>query len=694
MRDSMPVILIGLVVMFVVMIVFEWGMDYLGLRSRRIEVLGKVNGTTISYQEFNERVKRAIEQQKKQNKDIELDDSQTEQIRQQEWDRMVQDILLEQEIKRLGIEVTDQEIRDWVIEYPETLPENIKRIFSDSTGNLNRAYLQQAINAQTPEVKNFWLQVEAMLRQQRKIEKLSSIINSTVRVSEEEILQRFQDQQIQATANYVFFDPSRYIKDEDVQITDNDLKGYYNQHQEDFKKPATRKLKYIFLSDAPSKQDTVDVLNTMNQILVTARKDVDFKSLIDMHSETKYTDAFFKHGELGPVKEKAIDTAKVGDIVGPIKDYDGYHLIKVLERREGKDEFVKASHILIQGANKDSIKALAQEIFQRAKKGEDFAQLAKTYSKDPGSAQHGGELGWFGKGRMIKPFEEACFKAKVGEIVGPIETQFGFHIIKVEAKDKQETKIGDIKMSVTISGQTRDALQKSAQDFMYLAREGSFENEAKLSNFQVRETPPFTRGSVIPGIGLNPAIAAFAFEGSLGDISEVFRIQGGYVVCMISEVKKEGVSPFDEVKEGIKAKVMREKKMEKLRTYCENIRSKIKNGDSLGVVTTFDPTLTVQSTGPFPASGIPSGVGRDYTFIGTVFALKLGEISQPVAGARGYYLIQLLNKTPFDTTAYKTQWQTLRDQLLQDKRNTFITNWMTRLKENAEIVDNRDKFFR
>lgn len=694
MRDSMPVILIGLVVMFVVMIVFEWGMDYLGLKGRHMEALGKVNGVTITYQEFNDRVKRAVDQQKKQNKDIELDDNQMEQLRGQEWERMVQDILLEKEIERRGITVTDEEIRAWVVEYPETLPDNIKRIFSDSTGTLNQAYLQQAISAQTPEVKNFWLQVETMLRQQRRLEKLSSILSSTVRVSEEEILQKFQDQEIQATANYVLFDPSRFVKDEDVPITDTDLKAYYDQHQEDFKRPATRKLKYVLIRDTPSRQDTVDVLNTMNKILADARKGVDFKSLIDMHSEAKATDAFFKHGELGPVKENAIDTVSVGDIVGPLKDYDGYHLIKVLERREGKDEFVKVSHILIQGSNKDSIKALAQEVLRRARKGEDFAQLARMHSKDAGSAQQGGEVGWFGKGKTVKPFEEASFKAKTGEIVGPVETQYGFHVIKVEAKDKGEVRIGDIKMSVMISGQTRDALFKTAQDFMYLARDGSFENEAKISTLEVRETAPFTRGGVIPGIGLNPGISGFAFESSLGDISEVFKIQSGYLVCMITEVKKEGPAPFDEVKENIKVKVMHERKMEKLRTYCESLRSKIKSGDSLGVVTTLDPTLIVQSTGPFPAGGIPLGVGRDYTFIGTVFALKADEISQPVTGARGYYLIQVVNKTPFDSTAYKTQWQTLRDQLLQDRRNSFLSNWMTQLKENAAIVDNREKFFR
>jgi parvulin-like peptidyl-prolyl isomerase len=684
----MPVILIGLVILFVVMIVFEWGMDYLGLRGQRSEVLGKVDGTPISYQEFNERVRIAEDQQKKQDKASELDETQMEQMREREWERIVQDLLLEKEIKRLGIEVTDQEIRDWVIDFPETLPDNIRRIFSDSSGTLNRAYLQQAIDAQTPEVKNFWLQVESMLRQQRKLEKLSSIITSSVRVGDGEILQRFEDQEIQVTANYVLFDPSRFVKDEEAQPTESEIKQYYDKHVHEFKKPAMRKLKYILISDAPSKQDSTDVLSTMEQVLSSSKKGVDFKSLIDMYSETKSTEAFFKHGELSPVKEEALQTAKIGDIVGPIKDVDGFHLMKILETRQGKDEFVKASHILLQGTNKDSIKTLAEEIYKRAKKGEDFGQLAKTYSKDPGSANQGGQLGWFGKGRMIKAFEEAAFSGKVGEVVGPVETSYGQHIIKVEAKDKKEVRLGDIKMTVKVTGQTQDALLKGAQDFAYLAKSGNFEDEAKVSKYDVRETPPFARGAVIPGIGVNQGISRFAFEGSMGDISEVFRIQGGYVVCMLSEVKKEGPSPLDEVKETVKAKVMREKKMEKVRTYCESIRAKIKPGDSLGAVSTYDPNLGVQTTTPFTAAGIVPGVGRDYAFIGTVFVLKPGEISRPVEGSRGYYLIQLVNKTALDTTAYKSRSQALRD------RNTFITNWMTRLKENAKIVDNRDLYFR
>src|SRR5207244_2439227 len=131
-----------------------------------------------------------------------------------------------------------------------------------------------------------------------------------------------------------------------------------------------------------------------------------------------------------------------GDILDVSKEFDGFHLIKVLEFRPGKDDFLRASHILVKIENNDSAKALkqAKDLLAAARRGEDFAELARKNSQDPGSGANGGDLGWFGKGRMVKQFDEAAFKAKPGQIVGPVRSQFGYHIIKVVARDNREVR--------------------------------------------------------------------------------------------------------------------------------------------------------------------------------------------------------------------------------------------------------------
>jgi peptidyl-prolyl cis-trans isomerase D len=151
MRDKTHIILIILVLAFLATIVFEWGMNYLGLRGSTMVQFGSVNGQEINYQDFENQVQFAVEQQKKQTGE-DPDETLIGMIRDQVWDQMVTQILIQQQIKKLGITVSDQEILNWVYNSPQTLPDIIKRNFIDSTGNFNMSLYQQVLAAKTPEV--------------------------------------------------------------------------------------------------------------------------------------------------------------------------------------------------------------------------------------------------------------------------------------------------------------------------------------------------------------------------------------------------------------------------------------------------------------------------------------------------------------------------------------------------------------
>ncbi len=693
-RESMPVILIFLIVAFVLLIVLEWGMDYLGWRTRGSEYVGKINTRTVAYQEFSELVRQAADNQKAQS-NVEQDEGQMVQIRDQVWNSLVTQTLVEEQIHRLGILVTDEEIVDWV--RGANPPEFLRKQFTDSTGVFNRAAYESAL--QNPKNRDIWITIEKSLRQQRAQEKLQSVLLASVRPTESEIFQQFVDQNVKLDVEYVLFDPNKLIKDEEVQITDADVKKYYHEHSEDFKVDATRKLKYVFFRDEPSRQDSEAVLADLHDVLRRTKQGMDFLQAAGQYGAVKASDAFFKRGELSAAKEEAVFNAKVGDVLGPLRDADGFHLIKVLEEHEGKEEFRRASHILTKIEGNDSVGALkqAREVVAAAKRGQNFGELATTYSKDQGSASRGGELGWFGKGRMVKPFEEAAFKAAVGQIVGPVKTQFGYHIIKVTGKSKKEIRIADLGIPVTTSTQTRNALSQKAEDFAYLANESGFAETAGQLGFNVAETPPFSRGATIPGFGFNETLSKFAFNGKVGDMSEVITVQFGYGVFMISEVNVVGVKALDEVKQFIQPRVLREKKMERLKLLAQEIRSALQPSDSLGQgvrVSSRQAELHVQRTGPFSISGFVPGLGRDLGFIGSASALSVGEISKPVEGSRGYFILKLLSKSPVDSTAYQAQKTTMQVQLTQEKRNRFLAEWLDLLKKNADIEDNRDMFFR
>lgn len=698
MRDNMPAILIGLAILFVATIVFDWGMDITGRRSRGLNgnIVGKVNGEEITYQKFEQLLQRAVDDYKARTKQ-DPDDQVMSQLRDQVWDALVNQILVDQEARKLGIIVTDQEILDWVTNRPETLPDIIKKNFEDSTGHLNRQILQAALASNNPEVVQFWRNVQEYLKEQRLQDKLTGRLYSAVRIPPSELKMKFEQESIKANANYVLFDPNVLYTDSSANVTDSDVREYYSRHQNEFRTQPTRQLRYVVLPEVPSHADSVDVLNQINQAASLAKGGTDFLELVKEYSETPFSDTFVGRGQINPSIADKINDAKVGDVIGPFLAQDGYHLVKIIAEQKGKTEFVHAAHILIRiipGPDSTLAYRQAATVLKEARNGANFAQLARQYSQDPGSAQNGGDLGWFSRGMMVKPFEDAAFKARAGQIVGPIRTQYGLHIIKVLGKDSRELKIADIKMSVKITQQTKDDLKQRGEDFIYLAKQDGFDRAAQTMNLQPRETPPFTRGNLIPGIGTNTNLINWAFKGSLGDISDVINTSQGYAVFMLTRVTDAGVRPLDQVSAQIKAKLIRERKMQMAQNYANSLLKKLGPKDSLKMLTQIDSRLVFANTGEFNPLIFVPGIGRDFNFMAQVYKLRPGQISKPFNGLRGVYIVQVLYKTPFDSTMFAVQRLTLMQQMMQEQKSRIVNDWIQHLKETASIEDNRSKFFR
>jgi parvulin-like peptidyl-prolyl isomerase len=695
-REKSPKFIIaGAAVIFIFLIIFDWGFDISGRKGRGAtrELLGSVNGKEVNYKQYSELVRRTVENQKKQQNN-EVDAETERQIRSQVWSQMVDEQLFEQEIDRLGITVSNQEIRDIVM--GSNPPDFLVQQFKDSTGTFRRDAYQSAM--MDPQNKQAMIQVEEGIRQEQKRRKLQSLLLATTIVSESEVKQRFIDRDVTMNANYVLFDINRLITDSAVTVTDDDLQNQYESHPADFQAKAARKIKYVSFSQNASSEDSAAVEQDAKSYLDQAKSGVmDFTELAKTYSEIPVTDAFFKHGELSRQKEDAIFSARKGDIIGPVKDNDGIHLIKILDQRQGKSEYVKASHILLNPvAGPDSVKVIqkARALLAQARSGADFAKLARENSQDYGSAVQGGELGWASKDRYVKPFADAAFRTRIGDIVGPVRTQFGWHIIKVTGRDKREIKIIDLALKVRASAQTTETAFQKAQDFGYLAKDEGFEKAAENSKYQVLETPEFQKTGSIPGIGQNDAITNFAFANKLGVISEPIYVRDGVIVIKLSNIRKEGVRPLEEVKGVLKSMAIKQKKMEKIHEQVDVFYKTLTPSSDIISVAQSNPNLVAQNTGVFKPTDGPSGVGRDQKFIGIALSLKQGELSKPFEGNRGYYIIQLLSKAPFDSVKYNSERESLSAQLLQEKRNRALSDWHTALREKADIVDHRDKFFR
>ena len=211
-------------------------------------------------------------------------------------------------------------------------------------------------------------------------------------------------------------------------------------------------------------------------------------------------------------------------------------------------------------------------------------------------------------------------------------------------------------------------------------------------NYKVQETPLFAEQSgSVPAIGPNKRLVKFTFENNLNAISEPFKVQSGYVVVKIVESSAEKFRPFDELKEQLKPAVIREKKFEKLKTIADNLYKKI--GGDLNKVSSIDTNFSVKQTGSFiPQSSIPN-IGKDFRFLNLVMKTDLNKVSQPVKGARRYYLIKVTKRAPFEQAMYNAQSTALRNTMLEEKRSRFLNQWITEIKETATIEDNRHMFY-
>jgi len=707
MRDKMPLIIIILIIAFLGTIIFEWGMNYLGLRGSQQVVFGKVNGVEIHYQEYETMLQRQVEQMKEQNKGKEIDEQTYNQIKDQVWNYLVQQTLKEQEMKRLGITVSDQEIVDWVYNEPETLPDWLKNNFNDSLGVFHPEYLQMAIQA--PENKSKWVEIEQYLKKILQDNKINSLVAASVSVSEGDVLQKYKDENLKAGIEYLFLDPSIVVDTNLLQVSNEEMKKYYDEHKEEFKQEEAVKFKYLAFNDAATADDSANTRKLLEgyikQLKNSTVEDSSLIKIINDESSSPFTADFQKPNVLGKGVLNFLFSASKDSVSNLIIDQDAYKIVKLLDTKEGEDTYVNASHLLINfGADTAAAKKRIEDILSRIKKGEDFDKLAGELSEDPSAKQNKGDLGWFTKGAMVKEFEDAAMNGKVGDVVGPVKTQFGFHLIKIKNKSKKEFKVAEMKKPVTASTRTKDIARKKAADFIKQleAGQGSFlscgtgkkvsmDTLAKTYNLMALVTPEISKNGFIPGAGQNQSIVKFGLDNSVDKIFGPVKIQGGYAVYQVMQKISEGYKNFDSIKVTmIKPKLQMKKRFEVMLQTANELKGKIQGAD-LNTVTAAFPQYKVEKADTISVSKPDAKMGIDYKVFNEIFKLKPGDISAPIKGDRGYYIVKINWVTPFNEQEYLARQADIRKQMIMTKQQSAVQEWMQNLQNSADIEDNRDR---
>lgn len=345
-------------------------------------------------------------------------------------------------------------------------------------------------------------------------------------------------------------------------------------------------------------------------------------------------------------------------------------------------------------------RADALDILNQIKNGGDFAELAKEYSDDRATAEKGGDLGFFSRGTMVESFEEALFSAKPGDLVGPIETPYGVHVIQVLARKLEKGEVQyharHILLSFRPSSETQESVNERAEYFVELLQETkgkNFKVLAEAEHLKLMETPLFRKGGFIPGIGIAPRVNHKAFQEKKGWISPPMAIENGVIVFQVTEIQKARVKPLAEVKESIQQILQNEKKKKLAIEVARRFRNAIQKPEDFIALVLRD-SLPVEETGFFTALSYIPRIGSDPKFSGAAFLLKQpGEISDVVEGNRGAYVLQLIERIPIDPNIFAQEKETFRQKLFQKKQNEYYSFWFNQLIKKAKIQDYRDMYF-
>ena len=332
----------------------------------------------------------------------------------------------------------------------------------------------------------------------------------------------------------------------------------------------------------------------------------------------------------------------------------------------------------------------------RAEKGIDFAGLAKAYSDGP-SASEGGNLGYFGRGVMVKAFEDAVFSAEVGDIVAPVLTEFGVHVIYVKNirtsdKGDKEVEASHILLELRAGPNTLSNNRSIANLFAFDAKEVGFEFAAVENDALIQKTDPIKETDINLGsVGALKEAVLFAFTAKVGDISDVLENESGYYVFRLNEIHEASTQPLETVSPSINLTLQFRKRNEKALAYAQELYEQtLSSNEFLDYIIELDPKLKIKTPPPFYLDANIFGLGKSGELAGALSISKPGDMIRPVLLTSGAVIAQLVSKDNFEEPAFELVYEELQRQLLTTQQNTIFSDWIEDLRGKAEIIDLRN----
>ncbi len=625
------------------------------------------------------------------------------------WDESIRGKLIEQEINDLGIGSSVDHLEYFLSQSPSFSSD--QRFLNDAgIFDVNKfSNFIAELKELNPQSYTQWSNQENQFNQQIKTNTYLNLVASGLNSTFFEGKTQFANTNATADISFVKI-PYSTISDSLVSVKNSEISKYIKENPDEYEQKSTRAISYVLFSELPSKQDELELRSKINSLLndreeynqvsklnekipgFLSTSDLEF--FLSENSDMPYDSIYRPKGYFSSEHAQMIFNLDNSNTYGPYIDGEFLKISKMLNKKNNGN--VRASHILIsyngaQGASpqitrtKNEARTEANRILRLARSNPDnFSSFALDFSDGP-SKSNGGDLGFFQEGAMVQPFNDYVFSNRVGRI-GLVETDFGFHVIKVVAKE-DVVLVGTLALKNIPSERTSDSIFNIASKFeIDLANSNDISQTATNLDFDVKSLSSIGElDHDLPNMENQRRLVQWLFneDTNVNDFKRFDLSSGGYVIVQLTENNEEGLmspglaslSVLPILKNKKKAKIIidNNKKYKSLEELASNNNLQIQNVSALN-----------QST------PIVAQAGFEPKVIGTAFGLEVDGVSSLFEGETGVYMIRLNNLKNADKIE---SYSAFENQLTNKRRTNLDFNIVQSLKKSAEISDNRSEYY-
>ncbi len=602
-------VLWGVVVVFVLLVFVDWGSGRPGGPEGSFAV--RIGDQEISEEAFLREL-RSTEQQMKSVYGEQWDQMRDQlDLPGQVVQRLISRELMVREAQAVGLVVSDEELRDFVVEQ-----------FSQEGQFIGQDQYERMLKSNRLRAHDY----EEMVRIDLLTNKLRQMVQYGTFVSDEEADSTLRRQRETADFDAIQLRFEDYLSE--VNSSDEDTASYYEENQDEFQREEQRVIRYLVVET-----------NSLRRSLP-----VNDEEIAEYYEEHR---AEFSEGEKG-------------------------HARHILFRVPSDSEAGAQTEVQLR----------ANAVAQMARSGVDFGELAKVHSEDPGSKESGGDLGWFGRGRMVSAFDDAVFGAKPGDIVGPIQSEFGLHIIKVEGfQPERQLPLDEVRDQVRfrlLDGRAAAEAEVRAQALAEQVKTIASEDEAwqELTEADdaivLNESPRFSSGEIVPGLSEVEGLSDTLFAAEQGEIGGPIGIPRGWVVWQMKSVFPEGVPPLDEVQNEVQQKVRRSLALARAAEVAQELATRWQEGASGAELAEQVGSNLVEARSHRRGVAL-TGLGVVPVVENAVFGAAQNDVLGPVeVGGQAVIIARVIDLELLDTAEIEAQKEQMRSRLMAERANEVL----------------------